>query len=76
MDVVYRTPESLVVYTQPDGAKERAPFFEQPSIYAVDALVRAHEKYKIFFEGAAQWFYFFYSSYSSPNFIRLVKHKK
>ncbi|XP_071793632.1 fibrocystin-L-like isoform X1 [Asterias amurensis] len=38
VDVVYRTPESLVIYTQPDGAKERAPFFEQPSIYAVDAL--------------------------------------
>ncbi|XP_071792804.1 fibrocystin-L-like isoform X2 [Asterias amurensis] len=38
VEVVYRTAESLVIYTQPDEARERAPFIQQPSIYAVDAL--------------------------------------
>ena len=41
LDVVYRTPENLVIYTQPGRASERAAFTDQPSIYAVDGLVRS-----------------------------------
>lgn len=44
----YRTPSQLIVVTEPGDAKEDYPFFTQPKINVVDALVRGQDKCELF----------------------------
>jgi hypothetical protein len=48
LEIEYSIPDHLAILTQPSGAKEGAAFFQQPTIYVVDALVINRTRFSLF----------------------------